>query len=218
MPSPDTPLTAPEVRVLGSLIEKEITVPDAYPLSLNALVNACNQTSNRDPVVSYDENTVADAVRHLRERALVRAVHKADARVPKFQHLVNEKLNLDGRGLAVMCVLMLRGPQTPGELRTRGARLYDFPSVEEVDATLAMLMKREPSLVVRLPRRAGQKEVRYAHMLAGEVAAEGPEVMAAVRVEPDVDRIAALEETVGELRREIADLRTQLDQFRKAFE
>ncbi len=217
------PLTPPDVRVLGALIEKEITTPDNYPLSLNALVNACNQTSNRHPVVNYDDTTVSAAIDRLRRLSLVRGIQRSDSRVTKYQHLLREAMNLATRELAVMCVLMLRGPQTAGEIRTRGARLADFESVTDVEVILGMLSDRPAgALIVQLPRQPGQKEVRYAHLLSGEVAYEASEASAGhvhdANAQPSPDRLAALEELVAELRNEVADLRGQLEQFRKQFE
>ncbi len=194
-----------EVRVLGSLIEKEITTPDYYPLSLHALVAACNQSSNRNPVVHFDEDTVARATESLREKKLVHQVDRSESRVSKYRHVLYEAMNLGRPAVAVMVVLMLRGPQTVGEIRTRSNRLYDFSSLEEVDLTLNSLMSREPPLVVRLPRQTGQKEVRYAHLLSGEVIITEPEP------EPELDRI-------GKLEREVEDLKKQFEEFRKQFE
>jgi uncharacterized protein YceH (UPF0502 family) len=207
-----------EVRVLGSLIEKAMTTPDHYPLSLNALTNACNQSSNRHPVVKFDEDTVVHAIESLRKRALVRAIKGVDSRVTKYRHLVEEKMNLDAREVAVLCDLMLRGPQTLGELKSRSSRLTPFESLAEVEAALNTLIARaESPLVVRLPRRAGQKEVRFAHLLSGEVTFDAPDP-ATTRVQADVDRIGALEEGMEELRKEVVDLRAQLEAFRKQFE
>ena len=214
----DQPLTEVEARVLGALIEKDMTTPEYYPLSLNALTNACNQTSNRDPVVHYDDATVADAIDSLRRRALVRAMQQSGSRVTKYRHLVGETMGLTARHAAMLCVLLLRGPQTLAELRTRGARLTAFDSLEEVEAVVDALVTREPSpIVVRLPRRPGQKELRYAHLLSGEVTADASEPTSP-RPEPSADRIGTLEEQVQELRKEVADLRQQLDSFRKQFE
>lgn len=192
-----------EVRVLGVLIEKEITTPDYYPLSLNALVSACNQSSNRNPVTHFDEATVAHATDSLREKKLIHLVERSDSRVVKYRHVVYEAMNLGRPGISVMCVLMLRGPQTVGEIRTRSNRLYDFSSLEEVETALNSLMSREPPLVVRLPKQSGQKEVRYAHLLSGEVRLTEPE--------PELDRIAKLE-------KEVDDLKKQFEEFRKQFE
>jgi uncharacterized protein YceH (UPF0502 family) len=200
------------------LIEKEMTTPDHYPLSLNALTNACNQTSNRDPVVQYDEATVADAIEAMRKRSLVRAVQQAGSRVIKYRHLASETLGTDARQTAVLGVLMLRGPQTPAELRTRGSRLVPLEDPEDIETTLNELIAREATaLVARLPRRAGQKEVRYAHLLSGEVTFDAPD-QAAVRAPADAERIGALEAAMAELRNEVAALRGQLAEFRRQFE
>jgi uncharacterized protein len=221
----DTPLDAIAIRVLGSLIEKEITTPDNYPLSLNALMAACNQTSNRDPVLALDERTISRSLDDLRRRSLARGMQRADSRVTKYQHLANEAMALDAAELAVMCVLMLRGQQTAGEIKTRTARLYDFRDVAHVDATLEGLITRLPSsLVTRLPRRAGQKEVRYAHLLSGDVIVDATADDAHVteigesRSDAPPGRLDALEHAVNSLRAEVADLRAQLDEFRRAFQ
>jgi uncharacterized protein len=210
-------LTDVEVRVLGSLIEKEMTTPDNYPLSLNALTAACNQSSNRDPVVQYDDDTVIRAVETLRKRSLVRAVQRHDSRVMKYRQLASETMNLDPRETALLAVLMLRGAQTVGELRTRTARMSEFESLTHVEDVLSALSSRATPLVSRLPRRPGQKEVRYAHQLAGEVSADTIETPQR-RAGSDADRIAALEEAANELRTQVADLRSELETFRKQFE
>ena len=214
-------LTDVEVRVIGSLIEKESTTPDNYPLSVNALTNACNQTSNREPVVDYDEDTVVHAVEALRKRNLVRAVQQSGSRVIKYRHMMADTMTLDPRQAAAMCVLMLRGPQTVGEIKTRTERLATFDSLEQVEGTLNSLIERPAgALVVRLPRKPGQKEARYAHLLAGDVVVDTddaePPVRASVGAGPD--RIGALEQTVAELRTEVAELRGQLEAFRRQFE
>ena len=201
----DHTLNDAEVRVLGSLIEKEITTPDYYPLSLNALAAACNQSSNRNPVLHFDEDTVARAADSLREAKLVHLVDRGESRVTKYRHVLYEAMNLGRPAIAVMCVLMLRGPQTVGEIRTRSNRLYDFSSLEEVEITLNSLMSGERPLVVRLPRQTGQKEVRYAHLLSGEVR------LTETEPEPEPDRI-------GKLEKEVEDLKKQFEQFRKQFE
>ncbi len=197
----DYALSDAEVRVLGSLIEKEITTPDYYPLSLNALVAACNQSSNRNPVVHFDEGTVAHAADSLLEKKLVHLVDRGESRVTKYRHVLYEAMNLGRPAIAVMCVMMLRGPQTVGEIRTRSNRLYNFSSLEEVEITLNSLMSG--ALIVRLPRQIGQKEVRYAHLLSGEVSFTEPEA------EPD---------RIGKLEKEVDDLKKQFEQFRKQFE
>ena len=199
----DQRLNDAEVRVLGSLIEKEITTPDYYPLSLNALVAACNQSSNRNPVVHFEEDTVTHALDSLREKKLIHMVDRGDSRVTKYRHVLYEAMSLGRPAIAVMCVLMLRGPQTVGEIRTRSNRLYNFSSLEEVEITLNSLMSGEAPFIVRLPRQSGQKEVRYAHLLSGEVTLTEPEV------EPD---------RIGKLEKEVEDLKKQFEQFRKQFE
>src|SRR4029434_4153192 len=158
-----------ETRVLGSLIEKQVTTPEYYPLTLNALTAACNQKNNRNPVTSYSEQQVADAVESLREKNLTYVFYGSTSRVPKFKHVAPEVLHLNNAELALMCVLMLRGPQTPGELRGNASRLHEFGGLDEIEQTLNGLITHDPDpLVVRLPRQAGQKEVRFAHLLSGE--------------------------------------------------
>src|SRR5271169_6183252 len=164
-------LTVAEARMLGSLMEKEIATPEYYPLSLNALVNACNQKSNREPIVYYDEDTVETALAGLRAKGLAVRLSGHDMRVPKHSHRLSEVINLGRREAAVLCVLLLRGPQTAGELRGRTERLYPFDDLEAVDACLTRLMEWQPeALVTRLPRQVGYKELRYAHLLSGEPA------------------------------------------------
>ena len=189
-------LTDAEVRVLGSLIEKEITTPDYYPLSLNALVAACNQSSNRHPVVHYDEDTVTQALDTLREKKLVHLIARGDSRVTKYRHVLYEAMNMGRPDIAVLCVLMLRGPQTVGEIRTRTNRLYDFTSLEQAETTLNALMVTVPPLLVRLPRQTGQKEVRFAQLLSGEVQLTAPEVELEAGPEIEPDRISKLEKEV----------------------
>ena len=197
-----------EVRVLGSLIEKEITTPDYYPLSVNSLMAACNQSSNRSPVVHFDEDTVNRAAESLREKKLVHMVDRGDSRVIKYRHVLYEALNLGRPAISVMCVLMLRGPQTVGEIRTRTNRLYDFTSLEEVDLTLNSLMAGESPFVARLARQSGQKEVRYAHLLSG-APAEAPQEQPVS--EPEPDRITKLEKEVEDLKKQFEEFRTKFD-------
>jgi uncharacterized protein YceH (UPF0502 family) len=205
----DWQLDAAETRVLGALLEKEITTPDYYPLSTNALVNACNQKSNREPVVSYDDDTVEDALQRLRTKGLAMRI-SGDGRVPKHEQRFTEKFNLGRREAALLCVLMLRGPQTPGELRGRSERLYTFDDLEAVEATLSRLAEME--FVKKLPRRTGFKEQRWAQLLAGDVEeAEEAPAPAAERVSGDRDRIVKLEA-------DLAALRQEFDQFRRNFE
>ncbi len=170
-------LTETEIRVLGCLLEKQRTTPDAYPLSVNALRLACNQSTNRDPVVAYDEETVRDALRRAERQGWVRLASGAGSRAAKFRHRLDERLPMDGAEQAIMGLLMLRGPQTPGECKTRGERLHAFADLEGVSATLDRLVDR--GLVARLARRPGQKEERYAHVLAG-----APDAMPQAREQP----------------------------------
>lgn len=218
----DQILTTTEVRVLGSLIEKELTTPEYYPLTLNALTNACNQISNRDPVVSYDDKTVARALESLREKKLAWMVTGV-GRVPKYEHRFNEALQLAEQEVAVLCVLMLRGPQTVGEIRGRTGRLYEFKELEEVELTLQALMAAQSPLVTRLPRQPGTKESRYAHLLAGEVQVEGREVAprlepATIEVRQENERLAKLEGHVAELQADLETLKQQFLEFKKQFE
>ncbi len=216
------PLTDVEVRVLGSLLEKEVTTPDTYPLSLNALLAACNQTTNREPVMRLDEDAVVPAAVALRRRGLLRQIQPAGSRVTKYEQLLGDELALGRKALAVLGVLMLRGPQTPGELYARTARLEPFADLADLEGVLESLMAREPEpLVARLPRRAGQKEVRYAHLLSGEPQPYVPgmaEEPAIHRAGAADGRLAALEQTVEELRAEVAALRSELDAFRAQFQ
>ena len=208
-----------EVRVLGALIEKDITTPEYYPLSLNALVNACNQKSNRDPVMQLDENAVRDALSGLQERRLAGPAGGVDSRVTKYEHRAQEVFNFTRAETAVLCVLLLRGPQTPGELRGRTERLHRFETLDDVQSALQKLMQRDPPLVKMLPRQPGTKESRWAHLLAGDVAAEVPQAaVTASQSSEDGGRLARLEEEVGALRREVSELKEQLAGFRKQFE
>ena len=204
-----------EIRVVGCLIEKQRTTPDAYPLSLNALRLACNQSTNRDPVVSYDEAIVSDALRRLAQRGWTRLASGAGSRARKYRHLLPEALGIDDEELALLAVLMLRGPQTPGELKQRSERLHPFPDLGAVQATLARLLERE--LVVRHPRRPGQKEDRYEQVLGGEaedVEEVAPEEKATVSSpEPSAtgeDRLDRIERELAELRGEVTRLREAL--------
>jgi len=207
-----------EVRVLGALMEKEVATPEYYPLSLNALMNACNQKSNREPVVSYDEETVDTALAGLRDKGLATRISGHDMRVPKYAHQLSEVLNLGRREAAVLCMLMLRGPQTVGELRGRTERLYQFDDLEAVDACLTRLMEWQPDpLVTRLARQAGLKETRYAHLLSGEPPAQPAASAPAARESRD-DAVARLQATVERLESEIADLQRQFAEFRRQLE
>src|SRR5258705_9219412 len=197
-------LNEAEVRVLACLIEKESTTPEYYPLSLNALMLACNQKTNRDPVVAYDEDTVSDALDALRAKRLAR-LSSAQSRVAKYEHSILEVFNLGRRELALLCTLMLRGPQTVGELKDRSERMRAFSDLEEVEACLETLMHWEPRpLVMRLPRQPGMKEPRYMHLLSGDAEPPAPRM-----TEPAV----SLDEQVEALRQEIRELRHELSNF-----
>jgi uncharacterized protein YceH (UPF0502 family) len=208
-----------EVRVLGSLIEKDITTPDYYPLSLNALVNACNQKNNRDPVMTLDEDAVRAALESLQKQRLAGPASGADGRVTKYEHRLQEVFNFDRRETAILCVLLLRGAQTPGELRGRAERMYRFEELEDVHATLDRLSQREPPLAAVLPRQPGTKESRYMHLLSGDAPSVGP-MPARVSASSFAgdDRIAQLESEVADLKKEVAEMREQLAAFRKQFE
>jgi uncharacterized protein YceH (UPF0502 family) len=213
-------LTENEVRVLGALIEKDSTTPEYYPLSLNALVNACNQKSNRDPVMQLNENAVRDALSGLQEHRLAGPAGGADSRVTKYEHRTQEVFNFTRGEVAILCVLLLRGPQTPGELRGRTERMHHFETLDDVQSALQKLMQRQPPLAKVLPRQPGTKESRYVHLLAGDVVvAEISQMTAAAsRESGDGERMARLEEEVGALRGEVAGLREQLERFRRQFE
>jgi uncharacterized protein YceH (UPF0502 family) len=201
-----------EVRVLGSLLEKEITTPEYYPLSLNALVNACNQKSNRDPTVNFDEATVEQALHSLRDKGLLLSITGAGSRVQKYAHRISEKLNLGRPELAVLCELMLRGPQTLGELRNRAERMHPFDDLDQVQSVIDRL----PELIIKLERRPGEKESRFAHLLSG------PPAVSSAEPEPPtphrLDRVAILEAEVAELRQQLEDLKQQFASFKKQFE
>ena len=213
-------LTENEVRVLGSLIEKDITTPEYYPLSLNALVNACNQKSNRDPVMQLGEDAVRDALAALQERRMVGPAGGADSRVTKYEHRLQEVFNFTRPEIAALCVLLLRGPQTPGELRGRTERMHHFEALDDVQSALQKLMQRDPPLVKVLPRQPGTKEARWAHLLDGDVATEAAQTArtAGDRSSSDGERIAQLEEEVAALRREVGELKDGMERFRKQFE
>ena len=215
-------LTPIETRVLGSLIEKDITTPDYYPLSLNALVNACNQKNNRDPVMTLDESAVREALSTLQQKRMAGPASGADSRVTKYEHRLQEVFNFDRREIAVVCVLLLRGPQTPGELRGRTDRMYRFEALEDVISTLDRLAQREPSLVRSLPRQPGTKESRYLHLFSGEPPEHLLQVNVARAPSPasadEGERITALEQEVSRLRTELSEVQQQLAAFRRQFE
>jgi uncharacterized protein YceH (UPF0502 family) len=218
----DILLSDVETRVLGSLVEKELTTPEYYPLSLNALVNACNQKSNRDPVMSLDEVAVREALHTLDKKGLAGAADNMVSRVSKYEHRLQEAYNFTRHEIAILSELLLRGPQTPGELRSRADRMHKFDDLGIVQSTLQRLMRREPPLVKVLPRQPGTKEARYAHLLSGDVELSPPN-SAAVGVAvtssaSSIERIAHLEAQVENLQSEIADLKQQFATFRKQFE
>jgi hypothetical protein len=210
----DILLTDDEVRVLGCLMEKEMATPDYYPLTLNALTNACNQKSNREPVVAYDEETVIYALNGLRERKLVRQSNIS--RVPKFEQLFSQELKLVTREQAIICILLLRGPQTAGEIRSRTDRLYAFPGLDEVQETIANLEDME--LVEKLPRQPGRKESRYTHLLSGKPQEKPVETIVRSKAATEIDRISELQEQIDELRREVESLRDEIATFRSQFD
>jgi uncharacterized protein YceH (UPF0502 family) len=212
----DILLNEVEVRVLGALVEKEITTPDYYPLSLNALVNACNQKNNREPVMNLGENAVRDALLALQEKRLAGPASGADSRVTKYEHRL-ESFNFSRREIAVLCVLLLRGPQTPGELRGRAERMYRFEDLDQVQSALHQLMERQPPLVAMLARQPGTKEARYSHLLCGPVESWQPPAPAATHHD-DNDRVTQLEEQVRALQSEVDALKDQFAAFRKQFE
>lgn len=215
-------LTPADARVLGALVEKEITTPEYYPLSLNALVNACNQKSNRDPVMSLDEAAVRESLRSLGELALARSA-SSEGRVAKFEHRLQEAFNFTRPEAAIVCELLLRGTQTPGELRNRAGRMHPFEDLAGVHSTLQRLINREPPLVRILPTQPGAKEARYTQLLSGEVetgaAAEVQrESSASGESSPSRDRVEQVEAVLRQLQQEILDLKAQFAQFRKQFE
>ncbi|GAC1626918.1 MAG: YceH family protein [Candidatus Acidiferrum sp.] len=217
------PLSEVEARVLGALIEKEITTPEYYPLSLNALINACNQKSNREPLMHVDETAAREALNELQEKGMAGLGTTSDSRVAKYEHRLQEVFNFSRQETAIFCELLLRGPQTPGELRGRAERMQHFDDLSVVHNALQRLMQREPPLVKVLPKQPGMKEARYAQLLSGEPVASVAGLVEAQSETalsgPDAtDRIARLEETVIGLQKDLADLRGQVAEFRKQFE
>jgi uncharacterized protein YceH (UPF0502 family) len=206
----DSLLDTTEQRVLGCLVEKQLSTPDYYPLTLNALVNACNQSTNRDPVLTLEESAVQDALEGLRGRQVVWFVDAAGSRARKYEHRISEALGLSIQETAILAELLLRGPQTPGELRSRCTRMYAFQDLQEVEAALALMLEAEPPLVVRLPRQPGTKETRYGQLLGGP-----PEMPVAA---PAPARTGQLEGEVAQLKEEFLQLRAEFEAFRKQFE
>ena len=220
MNPPRPQLTETEERVLGSLIEKDITTPDYYPLSLNALVNACNQKNNRDPVMTLDEGSVRTALSSLQEKRLAGPAGGADSRVTKYEHRMQEVFNFDRREIAIVCVLLLRGPQTPGELRGRGERMYRFETLDDVQSTVQRLIDRD--LVRVLARQPGTKESRYMHLLAGDVPDEVAQALPPTKTSASAGdhieaRITALESEIHSLKDQISNLRRELSEFKQQF-
>ena len=218
-------LTAEEVRVLGVLVEKQITTPDYYPLSLNALVNGCNQTSSREPVVQYDDAVVSRALNGLREKKLAFVYAGADSRTLKYGHKLRERIELTPGETAALCVVLLRGPQTAGEIKNRSARLYEFTSLAEVEETLETLSNRQPApLTTRLPRQSGLKESRFAHLLSGPPVVGTSETRSSPPPPPfdsppaNDARLDRVEAEAAALRSELRELRQQFAEFKKQFE
>jgi uncharacterized protein len=207
-------LNAIEARVLGSLIEKEITTPEYYPLSLNALVNACNQKNNREPVMQLNEDEIRQALHRLEDDRLAGPRRGSDDRVTKYEHHLQEVFNFTRGEVAVLCVLLLRGSQTPGELRSRTERMHRFEELEDVLSALQRLMQRQPSLVKALPRQPGTKEIRYAHLLSDEaeslVERTQPSNMAAADISFSSERLCRLETEVARLQEELAQIKEQV--------
>lgn len=221
-------LTTFEVRVLGSLAEKAFLTPDTYPLSLNAVTMACNQVSNRDPVMQLSEDTVQQTLTVLRGKKLVREWFPSGSRVPKFDHVLNEVYGLNEAQLAVLTLLMLRGFQTAGEIKGRSGRMHTFHEVERVETTMqSLIVDRQTPLVVKLPKAPGTKEARYAHLLSGELAVERQEIAQGINSDAPHgmvisgkgdDRFSALEDDVQQLRAEVSWLSRQFEAFKKQFE
>jgi hypothetical protein len=212
-------LSLTETRILGCLLEKERTTPEYYPLSLNSLVTACNQTTNRDPIVSYSEKTVEEGLDLLRQKKLAMLIHTAGARVAKYRHTFLDLYNLNTREVALICVLMLRGPQTPGELRSRTERMCGAMTLADVDTLLGALSAGTDPLVKVIAARPGQKEKRYVHLLSGQAEASEPAADSAQTTElaPQKSRLDLLESEINALRAEMHALREDLEQFKKMF-
>jgi hypothetical protein len=207
----DIILNETEVRILGCLMEKEMTTPEYYPLSLNSLTNACNQKSNRNPITSYEETSVSEGLEGLQEKGLVRKTLTAGSRVPKYLHTVLDRFDLSGQEMAMLCELLLRGPQTVGELRTHAERMSQFESLEEVEKNLQALLDYDTALALKLPREAGRKESRYMHLFSGEIREKKV---------PDIsseERISRLEEETSRLRSELEKLKQTFVEFKSQF-
>lgn len=211
-------LTETEARIVGALVEKQLTTPEYYPLTMNALVAACNQKTNREPVVSFDEQTVSRALEDLRDKNIVYVFYGSTSRVPKYKHMLPQVYELEPSETAVMCVLMLRGPQTIGEIKERTGRLYDFRDLNDVNETLESLAKRDEPLIVRLERAPGQKEARYAHLLSGEVTSYTPPERSASRSTANDERLEKLEQELESVKSQLSSFRQEFEDFKKQFE
>lgn len=212
-------LNETEARIVGALVEKQLTTPEYYPLTLNALVTACNQKNNREPVTSLDEATVSGTIEGLRDRNIVYVFYGSNSRVPKYKHMLPSVYELEPPEMAVLDVMLLRGPQTLGELRTRTERLYSFSGLGEIQETLDNLARREDPLVTKLERLPGQKDARYAHLLSGAIDMER---VAAASIspasKPDPSRVEAMEQEIAALRSEVDAIKAEFAEFRKQFE
>lgn len=210
-------LTEIEARIIGSLVEKQLTTPEYYPLTVNALVAACNQKTNREPVVNYTESTVSQTLDDLRDKNLVYVFYGSTSRVPKYKHIFGDYFELEPSEVAVLSVLMLRGAQTIGELHQRTHRLYEFKGLGDVNETLESLLKRDVPLITKLERAAGQKEARYAHLLCGEVLNYTPPERVSRSTAND-ERVEKLEQELENLRSEFTSFREEFEEFKKQFE
>jgi uncharacterized protein len=210
-------LTEIEARIVSALVEKQLTTPEYYPLTLNALIAACNQKTNREPVVTYDEKTVSNALEDLRDKNLVYVFYGSTSRVPKYKHMLPQVFELEPSETAVLCVLMLRGPQTIGEIKERTGRLYDFRDLNDVNETLEALTKRDEPLIVKLERQPGQKEARYAHLLSGEVTSYTPPERVSRGTAND-ERLEKLEQELESVKSELSSFKQEFEEFKKQFE
>ena len=210
-------LTETEARIVAALVEKQLTTPEYYPLTLNALIAACNQKTNREPVVSFDEATVSRSLEDLRDKNIVYVYYGSTSRVPKYKHIMPQVFELEPSETAVLCVLMLRGPQTIGEIKERTGRLYDFKDLNDTNETLESLMKRDEPLIIRLERAPGQKEARYAHLLSGEVTNYAPPERVSRGTAND-ERIEKLEQELETVKSELSAFRQEFAEFKKQFE
>jgi uncharacterized protein YceH (UPF0502 family) len=211
-------LTEIEARIVAALVEKQLTTPEYYPLTLNALIAACNQKTNREPVTNYDEAAVSRSLEELRDKNIVYVFYGSTSRVPKYKHMLPQVYELEPSETAVMCVLMLRGPQTIAEIKERTGRLYDFRDLNDVNETLESLMKRDEPLITRLERAPGQKEARYAHLLSGEVTSYTPPERASRGGAANDERVEKLEQELESLKNELGAFRQEFENFKKQFE